>query len=106
MLTNQQMTSDIRDLALISLKNLEDLVKSGFNLNEQDLEGNTYLHHCIKSCDVKLIELLCKAGANIFVKNIYRKRPIDTAWECPGEEDVLGVILSNSEMAAKGPKYA
>jgi ankyrin repeat protein len=99
MLTNQQMASDIRDLSLISLKNIEDLIGLGFNINEQDFEGNTYLHHCIKSCNIKLIEILCKSGANVFAKNIYKKMPIDAAWEHPGAEDVLAVILNNSVMA-------
>jgi ankyrin repeat protein len=100
MLTNQQMANDIRDLASMSLRNLEDLIDAGFNINEQDFEGNTYLHYCIKLCNVKLIETLCKAGANIYVENIYRKMPIDVAWECSWKTGILDAILSNSEMAS------
>ena len=100
MLTRNQMTRDIRDLASMSLKSIEDLIEAGFNINEQDLEGNTYLHHCIKSCDIKLIETLCKAGANIYVKNIYRKMPIDSAWEKSYKKGVFDAILTHSGMAS------
>ena len=44
MLSTKQMTSDVKDLSLMSLKDLKDLIDSGLNINEQDEEGNTYLH--------------------------------------------------------------
>ncbi len=97
MLTTQQMVSDVRDLSFMPLKDLKDLIDSGLNINEQDEEGNTYLHHYIKKGDSVMAKLLCEAGADIDLKNMYGKSPIDVAWEFEGiplpHLDMLGVML-------------
>ncbi len=84
MLSTQQMISDMKDLSMINLKDLKDLIKSGLNINEQDSEGNTYLHHYIKSRNPEMVKILCMAGANVNIKNVYGKSPIDMAWEYEG----------------------
>ena len=97
MLSEQQMVSDIKDLSLTSLKDLKDLIEAGLNVNEQDCEGNTYLHHYIKKGDSVMVRLLCEAGADVGLKNMYGKAPADVAWEYVGiplpHLDMLGVIL-------------
>jgi len=101
MLSQQQMVSDIKDLSLISLKDLKDLIESGLNLNEQDCEGNTYLHHYIKKGNSEMVKVLCQAGADISLKNIYGKAPVDMAWEHVGLPlpylSMLGVMLRSDK---------
>lgn len=97
MLSQQQMVSDMKDLSLISLGDLKDLIDSGLNVNEQDSEGNTYLHHYISKGDSVMVDLLCQAGADASIKNIYGKAPVDAAWEYVGiplpHLNMLNVIL-------------
>lgn len=79
---------------LITLKELKKLIASGENINEQDEEGNTYLHYCAMSNISGIVEVLCRAGADIHLKNKQGKAPVDIAWE----NDMLAVILKSSRI--------
>ena len=100
MLSNKQMICDIKDLGKIRLSELKDLIDSGLNINEQDEEGNTYLHYCIKSGNSEMVKILCQSGANIELKNIYGKSPVDISWEYEKIPlpylSMLGLVLRSS----------
>ena len=54
---------------LITVEKLKQLVAEGFDINEQNEEGNTYLHKFTDDNNFFPIKLLCEAGADLEVKN-------------------------------------
>lgn len=45
------------------------LIDIGFNINKQDIEGNTPLHDAISNCHVETVKMLIEIGADIGIKN-------------------------------------
>jgi hypothetical protein len=74
--------------------------KTGIGMNERDENGDTYLHYCVKQGFSNLVKILCKAGANIYLKNNEGKCPVDIAWENKDGKDTLGLILWHSPLAS------
>ena len=49
---------------------LKTLIQTGININAQDKDGNTLLHHAISSdSDVEILRELSMAGANVSIEN-------------------------------------
>jgi hypothetical protein len=96
------------DILCRRYKNIDELkafFDSNIDINEQGEGGDTFLHYCVKYGHAKLVEHLCKWGADINIKNDEGKRAVDLAWErpdCPWPyNNLLGVILSNSQPKEK-----
>lgn len=58
---------DLKNIALHDIANL--LIQSGANINLQDCEGNTPIHHAIIKLNSDLTALLLEKGANLSIKN-------------------------------------
>lgn len=53
------------------------LIQIGFDCNLQDIEGCTPLHHCAYSNNKIGYDILIKAGANEYIKNLDNESPIE-----------------------------
>ncbi|MBU1090314.1 MAG: ankyrin repeat domain-containing protein, partial [Candidatus Omnitrophica bacterium] len=58
---------------------VEKLIKNGANLNMQDANGDTALHHAAALGDLKMVKLLLKSGAEPEALNEKYRCPIDRA---------------------------
>lgn len=63
-------------IELVSIGRLRKLIYDGFDINEQDEDGNTYLHNFCYDNNFFPIKLLCEAGASLDIKNSKGVTPI------------------------------
>lgn len=54
-----------------------ELIKRGADVNEQDKEGNTFLHHIIKGKNYLAIDGLKKYNPDYYIENNQGERPVD-----------------------------
>ena len=75
------------------------LVAKGANVNQQDFERATPLHHALspKIIDKKIIAAITAAGADIGAKRLDGITPLDLAWE--QDIEILNILLSNAPAA-------
>jgi len=73
---------------------LETLIGAGVKLDAQETEGlDTALHLAVKSRNVRLVELLLKAGASPKLLNAAKKAPIDlTDWFNPKHRKIRSLL--------------
>ncbi|XP_052895152.1 uncharacterized protein LOC128302381 [Anopheles moucheti] len=58
-----------------TLKTVEMLLDRGAEINQQDTEGNTSLHHAFSDMHLELVELLIARGADRKIRNYANKLP-------------------------------
>jgi ankyrin repeat protein len=75
--------SDFREKngRIITRDSLNVCIFGGFDINEQDLQGNTYLHLSVSAGDFDAVKLFCDSGAKLDIRNKNGKKPIDLAAE-------------------------
>ena len=64
------------------------ILKSGININDQDVQGNTALHLVVNNADHTYLCFLLRNGADPHILNDDKKSPLDIARTyCTGKED-------------------
>lgn len=91
---DRQKLDEIKEKSLICARLL---INYSVNINHQDNEGNTALHHATSNGNEKIVRLLISNQANIFIKN----KSGETAFMCAlslGNESVLEEFLNSNEI--------
>lgn len=70
-----------KDGRLITRDELNVFIYGGLDINEQNLQGNTYSHLLVIAGDFEGVRLFCDAGSNLELNNKSGKKPIDIALE-------------------------
>jgi len=73
---------------------MEALIKREVNLDSQDSDGNTAVHHAVRKDDIKSLKLLAKHGADLNRKNNNDYRPITNAISLKSPSCVLEIVNS------------
>jgi hypothetical protein len=85
-------TNESGDILYGSLKNKDNgifkwlISENGFNVNNSDKDGDTPLHHSVRSLDMVNIKQLIKEGASPNIKNKEGKSPLDMAKEIGAQQ--------------------
>lgn len=72
------------------------LIVSGANVNVQDKEGHTPLHHACRSCDLRVIAGLIAAGADANIKDKNGHTPLNFACASGCLKDLKYIIDPSS----------
>lgn len=62
-----------------SVENLKNKSSSGFNINEQDANGDTNVHVYVKDNFYPSVRIFCEAGADVNIKDNKGVSPLETA---------------------------
>lgn len=85
------------------------LIKSGADVNLQDSDNNTPLHHAVNHKNTRIVKALIAAGASPEVQNNYRSTPLDVAVSKESLEIIQLLITSgvsvNPKNTSTGPLH-
>ncbi len=65
------------------IENVSKLIKTGVNINYQDISGRTALHLACFNRNIKMIDLLLSSGANPEIKDIHKRIPVFAYYSSP-----------------------
>ena len=87
----------------LTLKRLQDIIKDGGDINVQNKDGETPLHHAVRySENAEFIKELCNAGADVNAKNSYGHTPLHVAaYLNKGIEVIKELVNAGADVDAK-----
>ncbi|QQR49630.1 ankyrin repeat domain-containing protein [bacterium] len=95
-LKNEQLIEEVTKGVHSNLKNIEQLIQDGADVNVQDSDGYTPLHSAVNAGVLPLVQLLLNKGAKIDIKNNDGDTPVHIAVVMFKTDAILNLLLSKN----------
>jgi len=101
---NSGHQSPLEMAASFGRENLGLVLLSNYDLDALDERGNTLLHTAVRSHNLRLIELLVEAGADINAVDRWGDSPLVLATRLSCRDEILTFLRTKGAVAKSGPK--